>query len=122
MDRAQEEAIQRITAQYVTALQSGRTPKLSAYLTRYPHYANEIADFVAYYHTFEEDIPPETEETAELSLEVRIAINSTLAHITQKPRRVKPSEKQELTAYQQRVAEEQATYQLSEFPSLLNDV
>ena len=113
MDRTQEEDIQRITAHYVAALQSGREPKLSDYLLRYPHFANEIADFVVYYHTFEEDIPPEPEEAMNHSPEFRIAIESTLAHIEHEPRKVKLLRKKELGEYQRRVAEEQAGYQLN---------
>src|SRR2546421_13017191 len=60
MDREQEEAILRITAQYVDEVRAGQRPKVSDYLARYPQYAAEIADFVAYYHTVEPPPPPAT--------------------------------------------------------------
>lgn len=60
MDRQQEEDVLRITAQYVADLQAGRQPHLSDYLLRYPQYADEIAEFVAYYHAVETDLPQET--------------------------------------------------------------
>ncbi len=58
MHREQELSLLHITAQYVAEVQAGQQPRLSDYLTRYPRYANAIADFVAYYHAFEEAIPP----------------------------------------------------------------
>ena len=116
MDRVQEEDLQRITAHYVAALQAGHNPKLSDYLVSYPHYTNEIADFVAYYHTFEKDIQLETEETTALAPEFHIAIGSMLDSIEQEPRKAKLSRKRQLTEYRQRVAEEQAAYQLNEQP------
>ena len=60
MDREQEEAVLRITAQYVEEVRAGHQPKLSDYLARYPQFAAEIADFVAYYYTVEVDLPGET--------------------------------------------------------------
>ena len=65
MDRQQEEDVLRITAQYVADLQAGRQPHLSDYLLRYPQYADEIAEFVAYYHAVETDLPQETAEEPE---------------------------------------------------------
>jgi len=114
MDRAQEEAIQRITAQYVDTLRSGHTPKLSDYLTRYPHYAAEITDFVAYFHAVEKDIPPETDPIPELPAGFRIAIESALTQIAQEQTRASVIGKSGLVLPQQMVAEEQAVYQLSE--------
>jgi len=114
MNRTQEEVIQRITAQYVADIQAGRNPKISDYLARYPQHAAEIADFVAYFHAFEEDIPGETETIPELSGEFRIAIESTLASIDQLPTYVDESPKQASVLYQQRVAEEQLIYQPGE--------
>jgi len=58
MHREQELSLLHITAQYVAEVQAGQQPRLSDYLTRYPRYANAIADFVAYYHAFEEAMPP----------------------------------------------------------------
>jgi hypothetical protein len=54
MDKEQELTLLKITAQYVAEVQTGQQPRLSDYLSRYPRYADAIADFVAYYHTVEE--------------------------------------------------------------------
>jgi transcriptional regulator with XRE-family HTH domain len=59
MDRAQEEEVLRITAQYVAELQAGRQPRLGDYLARYPQYAGAISEFAAYYHAVEADLPGE---------------------------------------------------------------
>ena len=59
MNREDEEAVLRITAQYVTEQREGRRPRLSNYLLRYPQYANAITDFVTYYHAVEVDLPGE---------------------------------------------------------------
>jgi hypothetical protein len=61
MAREQEEAIQRITAHYVTELHAGHHPRLSDYLSRYPQYAGVITDYVTYYHAIEAAIPEEQE-------------------------------------------------------------
>ena len=82
MDREQEESILlRITEQYVEEVRAGRTPVLSDYLARYPQYADEIADFVAYYHAFEADVPAETGAIPALSEEFRIAIDSAYERV-----------------------------------------
>jgi hypothetical protein len=57
MNNEQYDAIFRITARYVAAVQAGEEPILSEYIARYPQYADEIADFVAYYHSFEATVP-----------------------------------------------------------------
>src|SRR5215470_12465238 len=59
MNRAQEEEVLRITAQYVAELRAGRQPRLGDYLARYPQYAEAISEFVAYYHAVEADLPGE---------------------------------------------------------------
>jgi transcriptional regulator with XRE-family HTH domain len=59
MDRAQEEEVLRITAQYVAELQAGRQPRLGDYLARYPQHAGAISEFVAYYYAVEADLPGE---------------------------------------------------------------
>jgi hypothetical protein len=59
MDRAQEEDVLHITAQYVAELQAGHQPRLGDYLARYPQYAEAISEFVAYYHAVEADLPGE---------------------------------------------------------------
>ena len=61
MDRDQEEMIQRLTARYVSDFRAGQQPRLSEYLTRYPHYADMIVDFVTYYHAIEIDVTQESE-------------------------------------------------------------
>ena len=83
MDREQEEAILRITAQYVDEVRAGQRPKVSDYLARYPQYAGEIADFVAYYHTVEVDLPGETSITTPLAEDFRIAIGSARKRVLQ---------------------------------------
>ena len=83
MDREQEEAILRITAQYVDEVRAGQRPKVSDYLARYPQYASEIADFVAYYHTVEVDLPGETSITTPLAENYRIAIGSARKRVLQ---------------------------------------
>ena len=75
MDREQEEAVLRITAQYIEEVRAGHQPKLSDYLARYPQFAAEIADFVAYYHTVEVDLPGETSITSPLAGDLHIAID-----------------------------------------------
>ena len=123
MDRAQEEAIQRITAHYVDALRSGHTPKLSDYLTRYPHYANEISDFVAYFHAVENNLPAETVLLTERSPEFRIAMNVALSRIEQEQVRVNAArKKRRLGLPQQMVAEEPVAYQLNEQPPDLDEM
>jgi hypothetical protein len=82
MDREEEEALLRITAQYVTELQAGRQPKLSAYIARYPHYAHELADFVTYYHAIELQTPTEPAHPSALPEEFHIAIESTWQRIS----------------------------------------
>ena len=67
MDREQEEAVQRITAHYVAELRAGRHPRLSDYLSRYPHYADAITDFVTYYHATEKNIPESMPPLSETS-------------------------------------------------------
>jgi hypothetical protein len=57
MHKEQDLALLHITAQYVAEVQSGQQPRLSDYLARYPRYADAIADFVAYYHAVEEEVP-----------------------------------------------------------------
>ena len=49
-----QEDVWRITAQYVADCRSGKHPVVGDLIARYPQYAHEIADFVAYYHMLEE--------------------------------------------------------------------
>ena len=68
MDRAQEEEVLRITAQYVAELQAGYQPRLGDYLASYPQYAGAISEFVAYYHAIEADLPGVTSGEQDQSL------------------------------------------------------
>jgi hypothetical protein len=76
MDREQEELVQRITARYVEEVRSGQRPVISDYLARYPQYADEIADFVAYYHAIEVDLPDETRNIPVLSGQFQGAVDT----------------------------------------------
>lgn len=60
MNEEQKEVIFHITARYVAEEQAGLQPLLSDYVERYPQYADAIADFVAYYQSFEVDVPDTT--------------------------------------------------------------
>ena len=75
MDREQEEAVQRIAALYIAELRAGRHPRLSDYLSRYPHYAGAITDFVSYYHAIEKHMPEEAESMPPLSETSRAALD-----------------------------------------------
>src|SRR2546421_10649173 len=83
MDREQEEAILRITAQYVDEVRAGQQPKVSEYLARYPQFAGEIAGFVAYYHTVEAGLPGETSIASPLAGDFRIAMDSARKRVLQ---------------------------------------
>ncbi len=54
MSKEPHENVWRITAQYVADYRSGKHPAVGDLIARYPQYAHEIADFVAYYHMLEE--------------------------------------------------------------------
>src|SRR5205085_4842674 len=81
MDREQEEMIQRLTARYVSEFRAGQQPRLSEYLSRYPHYANMIADFVTYFHAIEVDVPQESEIIPTLSQTSRAAFDEAWKHV-----------------------------------------
>ena len=81
MDREQEEIIQRLTARYVSEFRAGHHPRLSAYLSRYPQYADVIADFVAYYHAIEVDVPEEMEIIPPLSQVSRAALDEAWKNV-----------------------------------------
>lgn len=63
-----DEELLRITGQYVEEVQAGRQPRLGDYVQRYPHYAEAIAEFVAYYHTFEVQLTTTEDENVESEL------------------------------------------------------
>lgn len=50
---SEDEQFVRITAEYVTECEEGRRPQLQAYIQRYPHFADALTDFAAYYHSVE---------------------------------------------------------------------
>ncbi len=81
MDYEHEEMIQRLTARYVAEYHSGRQPQLSEYLLRYPRHADVLADFVAYFHAVEIDLPLESEIIAPLSQTSRAAYEEAMEKI-----------------------------------------
>ena len=81
MDREQEEMIQRLTARYVSEFRTGQQPRLSEYLSRYPQYADMIADFVTYYHAIEVDVPRESEIIPPLSQTSRAAFDEAWKNV-----------------------------------------
>src|SRR6266704_908950 len=81
MDREEEEILQRLTARYVSEFRAGQHPRLSEYLSRYPHYANMIADFVTYYHAIEVDIPQDIEIIPPLSQISRAALEEAWKNV-----------------------------------------
>lgn len=70
-----DEAVMRITAQFVAAQEAGEQPRLDEYLRRYPRYAEEIVDFVTYYYALEADLPTVSEEVPQLSSVSRMALD-----------------------------------------------
>ena len=84
MNNEQQEDIFHITDLYVTEMQAGKQPNVSDYITRYPQYADAIADFVAYYHAFEAD-GPATVASARLSRVSRIALTRALRRVQIEP-------------------------------------
>jgi hypothetical protein len=81
MDRDQEEMIQRLTARYVSDFRTGQQPRLSEYLSRYPHYADMIVDFVTYYHAIEIDVTEESEIIPPLSQTSRAAFDAAWKNV-----------------------------------------
>jgi hypothetical protein len=81
MDREQEVVIQRLTARYVSEFRAGQQPRLSEYLSRYPQFADMIADFVSYYHAIETDVPQENEVIPSLSQASRAALDEAWKNV-----------------------------------------
>ena len=108
MNHEREQALLRITAQYTDEIYNSQHPKLSDYLARYPQYADELAEFAAYFHAFEENLPVEnsTEDYANSPLlaEFYIAADAAIDHILCE---------QDSTVDLQRVAEAPSNYQLN---------
>lgn len=86
MDREQEEAVLHITADYVAEVQAGHAPRLSDYLVRYPQYADEIAEFVTYYHAVEADLPGESLVMPSLSERSSVAVGRAWERIERSDR------------------------------------
>lgn len=78
MDSEQRDEIQRINARYVEETLAGLHPSLTEYITRYPQYADAIADFVAYFHAVEVEIPQEYDAHSEPLPPSRSALLKTL--------------------------------------------
>ncbi len=58
MPEEYDKQLLQITERYVAELHAGQQPRLSSYIARYPQYADALADFFAYYTTFEaSDVP-----------------------------------------------------------------
>jgi hypothetical protein len=81
MDREQEEMFQRLTARYVSEYRTGQRPRMSEYLSRYPQYADMIADFVIYYHAIEVDATLESEIIPPLSQTSRAAFDEAWKNV-----------------------------------------
>jgi len=94
MDRAQEEEVLRITAQYVAELQAGSQPRLGDYLARYPQYAGAISEFVAYYHAIEADLPgaASSEQDQPLASTLPALSDSSRAALEHALKRISPRE------------------------------
>jgi hypothetical protein len=90
MDREQEEAVQRITAQYVAEQRAGHHPRLGDYLSRYPLLADAITDFVTYYHAIEANIPKEIGVVSPLSQATRVALDEAWRRVL-RPESVAPA-------------------------------
>jgi hypothetical protein len=84
MNNEQQEDIFHITDLYVAEMQAGKQPNISDYITRYPQYADAIADFLAYYHAFEAD-GPVTVAPARLSHVSQTALTRALRQIQIEP-------------------------------------
>jgi hypothetical protein len=81
--KQRNEVIVHITAQYVEQVQAGRRPLLSDYLVRYPAYTDALADFVAYYHAFEEHIWQKLDGSEALSEISQLALERAWCHVSQ---------------------------------------
>lgn len=49
----EEDKLLSIASQYLTELESGGQPSMSDLFAQHPDYADELADFIAYYHAVE---------------------------------------------------------------------
>ena len=75
MEKAREQEVMRITAQFVAEQEAGLRPRLEDYARSYPHYVDEITDFVTYYYAVEVGLPTDTASVPSLSAGSRAALN-----------------------------------------------
>lgn len=75
MEQARDEAVMRITAQFVAEQEAGQRPRLEEYARRYPQYVEEITDFVTYYYAVETGLPVNTASMPSLSPSSRAALD-----------------------------------------------
>lgn len=75
MEKAREEAVMHITAQFVAEQEAGQRPRLEEYARRYPQFVDEITDFVTYYYAVETGLPDNTESMPSLSPSSRAALD-----------------------------------------------
>jgi hypothetical protein len=83
MEKAHEEEIMRITAQFVAEREAGQRPRLEDYARRYPQYVDEIADFVTYYYAMEAGLPTDTASIPSLSAGSRAALDLAWERVTE---------------------------------------
>lgn len=82
MKRVHEEALLRITAQFVAEQEAGQRPRLEDYVRRYPQYVDEIADFVTYYYAVEAGLPTNTASMPSMSAGSRAALDLAWERVT----------------------------------------
>lgn len=56
-ERRRQYILDRITAQYADEYHAGLSPRLEDYVQRYPEYADELTDFVLYFHAVSLNLP-----------------------------------------------------------------
>lgn len=56
-ERSRQYILDRITAQYTDEYHAGLSPRLEDYVRRYPEYADELTDFVLYFHAVSLNLP-----------------------------------------------------------------
>src|SRR5690348_8264264 len=83
MEKAHEEEIMRITAQFVAEREAGQSPRLEDYARRYPQYVDEIADFVTYYYAMEAGLPTDTSSIPSLSAGSQAALDLAWERVTE---------------------------------------
>ena len=118
MNREREEEILRITALYVDEVRAGHTARLGDYLAQYPQYADQIADFVAYFHAIEEDVAADEYAVLQSDHEFHIAAEEAIDRIMREQESTNVvwniTSLQKPVSDLQRVAEARSAYQLNE--------